>query len=112
MTYEELKKQLGSQQRKTLELIEDSGRRGINTKSFRNYLFIQMPTTRVLEINRAFKKYEIPKKIKKRTERDRTATYYLTDISNQDSLFEEKKSNKGRIVSYRNSEGILEQIQL
>ncbi len=90
MNYQELKNKLGKQQYDTLNLIERAGSRGVNTVDFRNHEYIQMPTTRVLEINRLLKQNSINKKILKRTERNRTATYYLADFDwSNYSLFDE-----------------------
>lgn len=96
MKYKEFKTKLRAQQRKTLELIEQAGYKGINTKSLRSYEFIVMPTTRRLEINKAFKQYNIPKYISKRTEKDRTATYYLVDVNTQTGLFEKPQVKQAK----------------
>ena len=65
------------QQQRTLDLIQDAGNFGVNTKDFRNHLYIQMPTTRIFEINNIWKEANHPYKIDKRTEKDGTATYFI-----------------------------------
>lgn len=122
MKYYEYKKTLGRQQFETLSLIENSGLKGVNTVQFRNHEYIQMPTTRVFEINAGFKLCRVPKKILKRTEKNGTATYFLADYDWSTPHLEESKPlesqpevtknpNIGRTVRYINN-GIIEEITI
>ncbi len=80
------------QQNTVVNVLENAGKPGTNSKVFRDYWHIQDIPTRVFEINAMWEKANLKEKICKRLEADGTATYYREEYD-----WKENKSNAKKI---------------